>query len=134
MADNASIEGERTAVAVKDYLSDPDKFRAGLNDKIPYSESKKNEQFNKEFFRRLNSCVGNQVCIVCPKSCILSEEFKGCQRGKDYLKSIRNKGYAQRLTTTIWAQDNKLIPVVTDEEIQIDSFPREAQIIKTRKN
>lgn len=131
MADNASIEGERTAVFVSKYLNDLNEFRAELTENPPYSENKRNDLFNSGFFSRLSGGK-TQVCIICPKSCILSEKFKSCQRGETYLKSIRDGGYSQRLTTTIRVSENKQMPIVTDEEIPVESFVSKIKEIKSK--
>ncbi len=132
LADNASIEGERAAVSVSNYLKDLNEFKKRLTQSLPYSEKKKNEQFNYEFFKRLSKS-GKQVCIICPRSCILTEGGSPCQRGETYLKSIRGGGYSQRLTTTILAKDMQLTPIVTDDDVPIECFSEKVKDIKSKR-
>ncbi|HBM14959.1 MAG TPA: hypothetical protein DD381_01195 [Lentisphaeria bacterium] len=131
LADNASLEGEKAASFVAEYLRHPEVFREGLTNKLPYCECQKYSQYNNDFFYQLKDGE-SLVCIICPKSCILSKGSNPCQRGKDYLSSITSEGFSQRLTTTVLNSQEEYIPIVTKESVSIESFPEKVKELKIK--
>lgn len=94
LADNAALEGEACAQQVIQYLN------GRLTDAYPpaYLVKQKDCRFTEDFFR--NEELGKAVvCIRCPKSCMLTDEFQGCDNGSVYWKRVR-QGRFQRVTRT----------------------------------
>ena len=131
LADSAAKEGAAAAGFVVEYLKNEGvrsiSFAESADKVLPYAETEANRELNTEYFTRLKR-DGLEVCIVCPKGCLLSEGNYGCLRGEEYWKRTFTEasGYRQRTHTTIELVKNGLkevIPVVSVEEIPVKMIP-----------
>lgn len=89
LADNASREGELAAEAVCEYLVRNESSDRSITSNRPYKEITKNQRYNYSFFDELRES-NTVVCIVCPKSCLLTENANVCKRGMEYLKRYKD--------------------------------------------
>ncbi len=121
LADNASLEGEKVAQSVIEYLQNNDEFKNNLTEKIPYKKPKSNKRFNEKYFKS----VGNKLtCIICPVGCIVDEDNYGCERGKVFYEN-ELKGKKRILTTTVFCEfegNTRRVPVRSSELIDVDKI------------
>jgi len=132
LADNASIEGEKVADYVFDYLDNEKKFRKNIENIAPYNSHEIDEKYNDDFFKNLKD---GMVCIVCPKGCIINKNNFGCKRGEVFFKKEKMHKL-RRLTTTVFCEYNgviKRIPVISGEEINIKEISKIKEKLKNIK-
>ena len=127
LADTAAREGEAVAKNIVNYLQDYDSFAKDRTDALPYTEQKKNTEFNELFFKKLDTS-NKKICIICPKSCLLSENNFTCPRGKKYFEGIIT-GNKQRMATMSETPDRN--PIISKEEIPVSDFAKIKSIIKS---
>jgi thioredoxin reductase/CxxC motif-containing protein len=121
LADNASLEAERTAQFVHQYLSDSGNYHKDLSHHKPYRDKNTGTRFNKDFFTELKD---RRICIICPKGCILDGVDFDCERGKTFYEK-EAMGKKRRLATTVYCEFRGVksrIPVISEEETDISSF------------
>ena len=120
LADGASVEGEKVAEFVCQYLKDKNEFEKEKTDLIPYKQEEKEEKFNEEFFKSLDD--DKMVCTICPKGCIISENNYSCKRGKEFFIKEK-KCRKRRIATTVYAEYGnmkKRLPIISEEEVNIN--------------
>ena len=99
LADSAAKEGEAVAGQVSLYLKSPSEYSASLTDSLPYRPLAVNTRFDSAFFEKL-AASGSEVCIVCPRGCLVSGKGAPCPRGVAYFAETR-KGRFQPMTTAL---------------------------------
>ena len=119
LADTAAVEGEKNAESAALYLTDNDSFRSSISNKTPYMDICKNEGYNAEYFEKLEKS-GEKICIICPKSCLISEGKFPCKRGENYYKVSLNEN--KQLMTTVINDVSNRCPVVSKDEIAVNDF------------
>jgi thioredoxin reductase/CxxC motif-containing protein len=125
LADNASREGEEVALKVEAFLRRPAEYRAATTEALPYSPLEANASYDDAFFERLRR-DDSEVCIVCPKGCVVSAEGATCKRGAEYFRESR-KGRRQILTTSIpISADGRRVrlPLRSLEAVDVKDIPR----------
>jgi CxxC motif-containing protein len=68
---------------------------------------------------------GSQVCIVCPRGCMISEKSAPCPRGEAYFAETK-KGLFQPMTTTIGAigeGKRSRLPVKSLRPVEVARIP-----------
>jgi len=125
LADSAAKEGEVVADQVALYLRSPGEYSASLTDKLPYKPLAVNMRFDAAFFDELAGS-GSQVCIVCPRGCLISKKGATCPRGEAYFAETR-KGRFQPMTTTILSTlggKRSRLPVKSLRPVDVSQIPR----------
>ncbi len=120
LADTAAIEGEKAAEAAFQYLNDRIEFLNSTTQSKPYEEMQKDETYDSNFFQDLKNS-GEKICIICPKSCRISEKNYGCKRGKDYL-NVSKESDKQRFTTMFSPPNSKRLPIISHTELPVNNF------------
>jgi NADPH-dependent 2,4-dienoyl-CoA reductase/sulfur reductase-like enzyme len=124
LADSAAREGEVVADQVALYLKSPGEYSASLTDNPPYKPLSVNTRFDAAFFEKLAGS-GSEVCIVCPRGCIVSEAGATCPRGEAYFAETR-KGRFQPMTTTILSTaggKRSRLPVKSLKPVEVAQIP-----------
>ena len=102
LADSASIEGEKAAVAVIEYLTNQNDYNKTCKNGPPYKEIER-PQFTSAYF---NDVAGKIICIICPKGCVVSDGEFGCKRGRAFLENERS--LKPRIFTTTVSVRNEI--------------------------
>ncbi len=121
LADNASIEGEKVAKSVTEYLNNKSEFKETATEMLPYRKPKVNKRFNEKYF---NSVGNKTICIICPVGCIVDENNYGCERGKEFYEN-EQKGHRRILTTTIFCEfegKKQRVPIKSSELIEVKNI------------
>jgi len=116
LADNASVEAEKTAESVFQFLKDRNTYNENCLDVTPYTSPEAETSLNKAFFRSILKS-NSIICIICPKGCLLREEKTSCPRGREFFK--REKISHERTFTTCLHKENRNIPVKSLETVDI---------------
>lgn len=121
LADDASLEGERVAEEVVDYLANPTDFRKRATAALPYRLRKTNTRYNSAFFADLS---GKTVCTVCPRGCTEPEDQARCRKAGAFSEPER-RGLIQYFTSTIpvdGAQGLRRLAIRSSRKLDVRGF------------
>jgi NADPH-dependent 2,4-dienoyl-CoA reductase/sulfur reductase-like enzyme len=122
LADSASREAERAADSAASFLSEPTVYRAKVTDEQPFVRGETDTAYGEAFFRRLEE-EQREVCVLCPKGCILPDG--ACPRGLAHFNRD-SQGMRVPMTTmaNIFDGERKVrVSLRSESSIDIDLVP-----------